>query len=213
MLYYSQNRTLTRVHCLHWKGYGMKAQYTEKDEAILKAYEQLIIQKRDTALISVSDIIKEAGVSRSTFYAHFESKEELTDIMARRLAEDFYTIVKDGHAATTGKESYYHIYENHLQYIKDHQALGLVVLTNDASTPIINTILAAIRDDLTDYYKVSHRNFTEESLNNTATFWTYGVYGLLRDWVSDGCNTSAADMSRSIVGAISNCASFYNKEY
>lgn len=41
----------------------------------------VLIKKKDYEKITVEDILKESGISRSTFYAHFKKKEDvLTDI-------------------------------------------------------------------------------------------------------------------------------------
>jgi AcrR family transcriptional regulator len=50
------------------------------DERVLAAVEKLLATGQGYTSISVQRIIDEAGVARSTFYAHFEDK---TDVLAR----------------------------------------------------------------------------------------------------------------------------------
>lgn len=54
-------------------------------KAIIKAFVDLL-KKNDFEKISVKDIIDAAEVGRSTFYAHFETKEDL----ARCICYDLY---------------------------------------------------------------------------------------------------------------------------
>ena len=40
---------------------------------------------------SVSDVIREAGVARGTFYLYFKSKDELFEALLSRLLEQFWS--------------------------------------------------------------------------------------------------------------------------
>lgn len=59
--------------------------------AVYSAFVALIIERGYDA-ISVQDIIDEADVGRTTFYAHFRSKKELLSYGFERLREELLTI-------------------------------------------------------------------------------------------------------------------------
>ena len=54
----------------------MSSKEEKSREAINRALERLI-QRQDYSSISVSDIITESGVARSTFYSHYKSKDDV----------------------------------------------------------------------------------------------------------------------------------------
>ncbi|HBN85161.1 MAG TPA: TetR family transcriptional regulator [Clostridiales bacterium] len=72
-------------------------------DAIFKAFSKLIEQKRYEN-ITVQEIIDEANIGRSTFYAHFETKDELL----RALCTDIFS----------------HVFSNELMSEKTHDFSG-----------------------------------------------------------------------------------------
>lgn len=66
-------------------------------KAIFAAFDALIV-KNDYAKISVQNIIDEADIGRSTFYEHFETKDDLLRAKCTDLFEHIF--VPDGTEAT-----------------------------------------------------------------------------------------------------------------
>lgn len=68
-------------------------------QAIFGAFDRLIV-KRDYAKISVQNIIDEANVGRSTFYEHFETKDELL----RKKCTDLFEHIFSPHGTERTRE-------------------------------------------------------------------------------------------------------------
>lgn len=98
--------------------------------AIFEAFT-VLLSKKQYNKITIQEIIDEANVGRSTFYAHFETKEELLQIFCEDLFEHIIESTTE-HSHTSGRYSnelapqsaFRHILQ-HLQE-NDHNILNLL---------------------------------------------------------------------------------------
>lgn len=70
--------------------------YYVADEAIQDAF-LLILKEKELDKISVSDIIKRAGIVRSTFYNHYENIPALVTAIEDKTIEDIFSLMNTFH--------------------------------------------------------------------------------------------------------------------
>lgn len=59
---------------------------------IIRAYQELV-EERKNFKITVADIVERCGISRKTFYYHFDNIYDLVDVMSTRSLEAFFPLL------------------------------------------------------------------------------------------------------------------------
>lgn len=70
--------------------------YSVADEAIYDAFF-LLLKEKDIEKITVSDVIKKAGIVRSTFYNHYENIPALVTAIEDKTIEDIFSLMETFH--------------------------------------------------------------------------------------------------------------------
>lgn len=147
--------------------------------AIFSAFCKLLAKKRYDK-ITVQEIIDEADVGRTTFYAHFETKDLLLDAMCDEL---FYHVFKTDTCEWQGKDD---TLENRLAHILWH------FKENNSS---LSALILSDSSDLFLRYFKTHLSSLFESFLNTSTeqnenpFLLLGLVGsfseILKWWLNN----------------------------
>ncbi len=160
-------------------------QINESKELILKAFIR-ILEKKKFEDITISDIAKEAGVVRMTFYRHFDKKEDIIIFIFEQHVDKALNIMeKKGFNSTkdllnfrfqTIKESpYIELILNHNELNKLFQTLGKKNIHQ----------FKALIPDLNDIYK--------------ASFMNGGINAMTKLWIQNGMKESPEEMSTKVM--------------
>ena len=148
----------------------------ESVEKIQKAFIHLL-QTKELHQISVTDLCKETGLNRSTFYANFLDIYDLADQMKKQLETDFSAHFQnaDAHNAT---QMFRHIYENQLFY-KTYFKLGY---TEENKVFVFDT-------------KRADADFQGKHINYHIEFFRNGLNAIIRIWLENGCKEFPEEMA------------------
>lgn len=142
---------------------------------IEKAFMEML-QSKEISEISVTDICKESGLNRSTFYANFMDVYDLADKLREKLEADFGAQFKtnsDKSAITMFK----HIYENQLFY-KTYFKLGY-----DEKNQVV------VFDS-----EIAERDFGGRYIKYHIEFFRNGINSIIKMWLAGGCRESPEEM-------------------
>lgn len=149
-----------------------------KRESIEKIEKSFInmIQTKEISQISVTDICKDTGLNRSTFYANFLDIYDLVDKLREKLESDFSEHFKEKEQQNS-LAMFKHIYDNQIFY-KTYFKLGYeeknAVLTYDT--------------DLAEKY------FENKNLKYHIEFFRNGLNAIIKLWLAGGCKEPPEEM-------------------
>ena len=151
-------------------------------EAIERAFIELL-QEREFKEITVSDICKQTGLNRSTFYANYVDIYDLADKLRAKLEAEFAAqFAADEHHTYPGSDGalrmFTHIYENQLFY-KTYFKLGY-----DESHQVM--IYDASR---------AEQEFHGEHIDYHIEFFRAGLNAIIKRWMNNGCKESPEEMA------------------
>lgn len=159
------------------------------EEAICDAFMQ-IIREKDLDKITVSDVIKRAGIVRSTFYNHYENIPSLVLAMEDRTLNDIFTLMETFHPKND-----YDMCKSYFKTICEY------TMTN----PFLSKLLSSPNAD--DFFEKAMMMFHRyvKSVMQTTTLDTHSkdeysyviacaigaTVGILHKWTREGCHESA----------------------
>ena len=165
-----------------------------------------LLKKKPFDYVTVSEICKEAGVNRSTFYLHYETIGDLLQETTRYLLDDFLAYFSTDTKAIALNlmdcelsdlificDKYLSPY---LSYVKDHkeifgtallynQALGLEDVYKRMFDNIFNPILERFQ------YTPSNRQYV-------MMYYLNGVNAIILEWLRNGCDKSIQEIAEII---------------
>lgn len=149
-----------------------------------------LLQNKSYKKISITEITKHAGVVRATFYAHFETKE---DVISHHIFDIFANRFDQLNDATGDDRLdlisiYFYIWSENkklLHLLKDNNLL---------------TLLTQLDRHL-DYICFQSNYFTNQCIISpkaqkySTTFYTYAMSGILYKWIESGMEESAEELT------------------
>lgn len=157
-------------------------------DRIRQAFLDLAEEEDNLRKITTTQILKRAGVSRSTFYSYYENKEDLMRDVLSIIIWEMAVSIRDVFPSKQGLESYRSAYLIISREIYRHKRLFLQIIKN-----------ARIQNDILDasvkYVEMQYEEMqagqemprVPENVSRLAAVGTNGfLYSLLCDWARRG---------------------------
>lgn len=141
---------------------------------IYQAFAKLL-QKESYSKITIQQIIDEANIGRSTFYSHFNTKDELIEEMCNEIFEHITTSLKNEktHNFSIKENTTLSMITHILYHLKDEKNEILPILSSDCDYIFLNYFRTYFNDfvktKLLQDFKVKRLNVPDNFLINHIT--------------------------------------------
>lgn len=162
-----------------------------------------LLEKKELAYITVSEICRVAGVNRSTFYLHYENIGDLLEETTRYLLDDFRSrFAVDEHNITTRFQDVELSKLNfitaeyltpYLSYMREHRRVFAIVLSNShhfGVEGVYRRLYTHVFDPI-----LARFGYPEERRSYVMAFYLNGINAIVTAWLKDGCTLSIEEIS------------------
>ncbi len=148
--------------------------YIETEKKIHLAFEKLLSSKSFDE-ITVIDICNEAGISRPSFYAHYEDINHMMNQIELEKSIPIKRMLISSEQLTVGSfESYFH-------YLKSNQSFYTAYLGTSGNENM--------RSDFMNAFIRTSRIFESDHIHYVMLFFMAGLKSMAYNWLTDGCRT------------------------
>lgn len=172
-----------------------------RTKSLLKHALLKLLTHKEIDSITVIDIVKEAGISRVSFYNHYDNKEDLVNEIMDDIVYDFVKAYREpsqkvndfkiNDLSLSSVTVFDHVYRNSLFYSSVVNSKLIITFTDK--------LIHAIRELwLTDYKllnsDIDNQLYTVHSI--------YAIIGLIIEWVKDDYKYSPKYMSQQLISIL-----------
>lgn len=158
-----------------------------------------LLEQRPLTDISITELCRQSGINRGTFYAHYK---DINDLHRCIEEEVFAQIQKTLTAHTDLSASIHESKEHHsiyyavfdfLQHSSDFRSL---LMNSHAYTPLLQKLLAVGYDIFVAEYRRIHSGPGEEQIRFAFHFIAAGILSLSKEWIAGGRKEPVEWMAR-----------------
>ena len=139
-----------------------------------------LLKEKSLSDISVSELTSKAETGRVSFYRNYRSKEDILKEESNRLIREWGRLYESD--PESAPET---LFPSLFDFYRDHRDFYTTLYNAGMSSIMMETILSTIR-------------ITPEMQNLEAymkSFWVYGIYGWLHEWIKRGMPESGKELS------------------
>ena len=164
--------------------------------AIFRAFTTLLSRKNYSA-ITVQDIIDEANIGRSTFYAHFETKDALVEALCTELFDHIIKTVmdkQDSHGLYSCNNAPNSVICHILQHLQENDNSILTLLSCESK----EIFLQYFKRSMDELVRVQFLSSPTRKIGLNEDFLINHISGsfveMVQWWLSGGCRQTPQDL-------------------
>ena len=139
-----------------------------------------LLKKKSLSEISISELTDKAGIGRVSFYRNYQSKEDILKEESNRLIKEWGNLYESN--PESAPET---LFPSLFDFYREHREFYTTLYNAGMSSIMMETIVGTIQ-------------ITPDMKNLEAyikSFWAYGIYGWLLEWIKRGMPESGKELS------------------
>lgn len=168
--------------------------YQNTEQHIYEIFLQLL-DENDCGSISISKICQAAGITRATFYAHFQDMDGFFDAVAKQL---FLGILDPEHGDPNwdaDEESFYHYaFRRLFEHILDYRSFYQIYINKISQLPFLSVVSAFDHEMNLPRYASSQGITSRRQADYYSVFFHTGLTAMIRLWLETDCQETPEEM-------------------
>lgn len=159
--------------------------YDRTEADLLDAFK-ILAGRKPVGKISVSEITKLTGVTRSTFYNHYEDMPAFVDAMENRIVEEIFTLMMSFHP-DGNIQLCRQFFSSLCEYMKANEFLVNILATPEAYDFVEKALMMFHRYVRSILEQSGKTGVAQEKFSYSLAYAIGGVVGILHKWATDEC--------------------------
>lgn len=170
-----------------------------------------MLEEHPMSEITIKELCERAGVSRPTFYRHFDAIEDVLGLFAQQVYQSTYRAI----APLMGKgNSGVSIVEHVFEKFLEHQRLFDLLRERDLLSPFFGYLWVLNSLPTQEQVIRSERSIapTQDTFDVITYSWG-GTFSIIFTWIIDGMKRPAHEMAQAVIRAASHVGGTFDASY
>lgn len=163
---------------------------------IRESFIELLKEKKDINKISVKEIIDNADISKSTFYAHYQDIYAVLEEFENELIDEITSTIEE---FFKDKKKDFDPYIRRLLFLfQENENFYSLFFKTDMYVRLVEKIKKIIKNELSKYIAKELPNVDKKTINFTVSFFTNGITYLMVDYFKNNLDLSLDEVAQKI---------------
>lgn len=150
-----------------------------------------LLRRKELEKINVSELCREAGINRATFYKHYTMPQDVLRQIEQDLVEDLRELAPAVRTAENGRR----YLEDICTYLYDRRELMQILLSCNTDEDLVSMFSEANRRYWGQYGSRNEHGLDEDGVKLMVTFFSSGGYYLIRQWLLDDVKKTPTEVA------------------
>lgn len=178
------------------------SRYQSTEDKIEKAVF-VLLKKRGYDKFSIKDVCAEAGINRSSFYAHYEDINDMMIALEGRLSKKLQKIWQPSNPATVFDQN---VFIEFFTFIAEHKEFYKAFLKSNSTSFVAGDMLKKHKTLFKQFQSGKNFNYSDSEIDYHLHWFGGGLKAISGRWIQNDCKETPEQMAKIIQDEYTNNA-------